>query len=310
MCILKWRYILDILYLRRAHHSNAHRKILKNVFVGTLLLFINYSNGQIEMNIFVNVYDLDDGGNSTGAAMLRGMNMGLHHTGVEIGGHEYSFSAAGVSRTRPQLPEFGLFRERLFMGSYPGVLHEIHDIIAALSTPAGGFGPGMYNVLTKNCNHFSDALCMALLNVHIPDWINRAAGVGSSIANRVAPASSSTPAQQKTEAFLAPGVVAPPSLNRKGAPSESLPLSPIYDPTPDNNGRSWFAGLKSVFSWASCDKPEPTLQAPANHSAEAAGATRNSITTTNNSSKAAQAPDKKKELSAKQKQLLEQLKKS
>jgi hypothetical protein len=243
------------------------------------------------MNIYVNVYDLDDGSGSgsttstSGAAMLRGMNMGLHHTGVEIGGFEYSFSNAGVSRTQPGLPEFGVFREQLLMGNYPGVLHEIHDVIGRLQTFEGGFGPGQYNVLRRNCNHFSDALCYELLRVHIPDWINRAASVGSSVVGNNGNASN-TSSTSSAEKFVAPGVVAPPSLAKRTTSSQAP-----HTFSGTESGSSWFSGLLSVFSWNSSTETAPP---PA----------------TDNCRPQAVNPNGSKQLSEKQKRLLSQLKSS
>jgi PPPDE putative peptidase domain len=41
------------------------------------------------------------------------------------------------------------------------------------------FGPNNYNIITRNCNSFSNAFCMALLNKPIPAWVNRLAYMGS-----------------------------------------------------------------------------------------------------------------------------------
>ena len=35
-----------------------------------------------------------------------------------------------------------------------------------------------YNLLTNNCNHFTNALCEKLTNRSAPTWLNRAAGIG------------------------------------------------------------------------------------------------------------------------------------
>jgi hypothetical protein len=275
------------------------------------------------MNIYVNVYDLHDGG---GASVLREMNMGLHHTGVEIGGYEYSFSASGISRTRPQLPEFGTFREQLLIGTYPGMLHTIHDVVARLETPSGGFGPGQYNILTKNCNHFSDALCFELLGAHIPVWINRAAGVGSYISRGARGSAAPEPPPPPSEKFLAPGVVAAPTLDRKPMSSHqanqtaAAPAAAASSSVPAEGG-GWLSGLMSVFSWggaaaepqpqtpgiASFSKPAPAPSSNANNKPTPTPAAP-SVSATK--SGATDNPAKQKQLTEKQKQILAQLKKS
>lgn len=40
------------------------------------------------------------------------------------------------------------------------------------------FPPGSYHPVSKNCNHFSDALCKELVGAPIPTWINRPARIG------------------------------------------------------------------------------------------------------------------------------------
>ena len=40
---------------------------------------------------------------------------------------------------------------------------------------------GSYDLLARNCNHFSDALCQRLCAKRIPGWVNRAARVGQSV---------------------------------------------------------------------------------------------------------------------------------
>ncbi|CAM9488195.1 unnamed protein product, partial [Laminaria digitata] len=68
------------------------------------------------------------------------------------------------------------FREAVNMGSFsgdPGTLRR------ALDTLGDEFGPDCYNVLTRNCNSFSSALCEELLGKPIPGYVNRLAWMGS-----------------------------------------------------------------------------------------------------------------------------------
>lgn len=73
------------------------------------------------------------------------------------------------------------FREALSMGSFtnePGTLDGVLDSLR------DDFGPDRYNVLTRNCNTFSSALCEELLGKPIPAYVNRLAWMGK--YNRVA----------------------------------------------------------------------------------------------------------------------------
>ena len=54
----------------------------------------------------------------------------------------------------------------------------VHATISRLRTR---FSRGSYDLLTKNCNVFSDALCKELVGKNIPSWINRLARTGNKI---------------------------------------------------------------------------------------------------------------------------------
>ena len=44
------------------------------------------------------------------------------------------------------------------------------------------FGPHRYNILTKNCNHFSNSLVLSLLKKSIPSYVNRLAYIGGCVS--------------------------------------------------------------------------------------------------------------------------------
>jgi hypothetical protein len=161
------------------------------------------------MDVVVHVYDLPEQ-ERTNEAMV-GLGAGFFHTGVLVGDMEYSFSMIGVVRTRPLLPDFGRFRERVEIGRYTGSTTDLAEKIRELSS--GDFRRGLYNVVHKNCNDFSEALCQTLLQKSIPDWINRAARMG----RNVIPASAAEKMQQQQQqqqqnSFIMPGKVAEPTL--------------------------------------------------------------------------------------------------
>ncbi len=52
---------------------------------------------------------------------------------------------------------------------------EIDGIIRAASEEFQGTS---YNILTRNCNHFTAYLCQKLTGKSSPGWLNRAAGIG------------------------------------------------------------------------------------------------------------------------------------
>ena len=202
----------------------------------------------VSIPIIVNVYNLHESN-----SILHTMGTGFYHTGIEINGYEYSFSQAGVLRTRPRLPEFGVLREQLTMGSFEGGMHSINQIISQLRNDA--FQPGAYDVVHLNCNHFSDSFCRASVGRPLPAWINRMASIGSGFAQKQAPTGNSSSA----ETFAAPGKVSEPSLqlgqvhtgNRSvpegasGSERKSGGNSQQVEDTQQDSD----AGFSSIFSW-------------------------------------------------------------
>ena len=133
---------------------------------------------KLTRDIYLNIYDLH-GSNS----LFGHLGLGLYHTGVEIADKEYSFSNQGIARTNPQLPEFGVFKEKIKIGTFNLDMEFLASTLASLA--ATDFSPNTYNIITKNCNHFSNALCISLCGVGIPTWINRAASIGSTLSTNV-----------------------------------------------------------------------------------------------------------------------------
>ncbi len=269
----------------------------------------------VSCEILLNVYDLHDS-NST----LHAMGLGFYHTGVQIRDHEYSFSDIGISRTRPRLPEFGAFREQIVIGTFHRGMGEINNVISMMAR--GQFAPATYNVATLNCNHFSDALCFALLEKNIPAWSNRVAGIGSTILpastlqsvitggnpQTNAPASTTTSAN-KTGAsnngsnFAAPGAVRSPvdPLQQQRNASTMVEGGGVGGGGEGSN--SWMTSIVSWFSGGSNSDSSisPTTPVPGNSSSSSnltrEGGARNAATT-----------GTKKELTDKQKALLQKVK--
>lgn len=124
-----------------------------------------------ERAVFLNVYDLHDSN-----AWLQRIGMGLFHTGVEVGGMEYSFNEAGIFKCTPKrTPPPAVFRESIQIGVHEGSANEVSQIIRELREE---FSPGTYNLVNKNCNAFSNEFCIKLVQTPIPKWVNRLASWG------------------------------------------------------------------------------------------------------------------------------------
>ncbi|CAH1759353.1 11999_t:CDS:10 [Entrophospora sp. SA101] len=100
--------------------------------------------------------------------------IGVFHSGVEILGREYNFGGSDDECT-------GIFELPPRVGP-PNVTYsdydkeEIINIIDELSEEWKG---NTYQLLTRNCNHFTNELCLKLVGKAAPNWINRAARFGS-----------------------------------------------------------------------------------------------------------------------------------
>lgn len=94
-----------------------------------------------------------------------------------IDGREYTFaSEAGIFHHDPKNVPTAKFRETISMGVYNGTTKDLEITIDELKR---SFQGSDYNVLTKNCNCFAEALVQKLLGKSIPGYVNRMAEIGS-----------------------------------------------------------------------------------------------------------------------------------
>lgn len=133
----------------------------------------NYNAGRrkVGTKITLNLYDL-----SPANSYLFPIGMGLHHSGIEIMGSEYTFaSGSGIFSHSPREANGAIFRESIELGLFDGGSRDVDYIISHLR---GDFGGDTYNIISKNCNHFSNSFSLALLNKPIPSYVNRVASIG------------------------------------------------------------------------------------------------------------------------------------
>eukprot|EP00542_Grammatophora_oceanica_P009325 CAMPEP_0194045602 /NCGR_PEP_ID=MMETSP0009_2-20130614/16886_1 /TAXON_ID=210454 /ORGANISM="Grammatophora oceanica, Strain CCMP 410" /LENGTH=281 /DNA_ID=CAMNT_0038690487 /DNA_START=6 /DNA_END=851 /DNA_ORIENTATION=+ len=135
----------------------------------------SYGGGRTRMGtkVFLNVYDL-----SPSNDFLYPIGLGLHHSGVEILGVEYSFaSGAGIFEGTPKEAPGARFREQLFLGVWEGSAADLRRVVAELRETEN-FGSEDYNLVRNNCNSFSNAFVWKLLERRIPAHVNRLADIG------------------------------------------------------------------------------------------------------------------------------------
>jgi hypothetical protein len=100
---------------------------------------------------------------------------------VTVHGSEYSFGAhdhpsSGVFEVEPkQCPGF-IYRCSVFIGRTSLNPLEFREFIQRMASEYHG---GTYHLISKNCNHFTDDLCIRLSGKSIPSWVNRLARLGN-----------------------------------------------------------------------------------------------------------------------------------
>lgn len=130
--------------------------------------------------VIINVYDLLPPGRISSALWFLGTS--LLHSGVVVNGKEYAYGGhdrrgvTGVYWTKPRTePPGGTFRCEILQGFTIAAPAEIDAIVRDASDEFPGTA---YNLLTKNCNHFTSYLCQRLTGRPGPGWLNRAASIG------------------------------------------------------------------------------------------------------------------------------------
>jgi len=235
--------------------------------------------------IVLNIYDIHQSN-----SVLYSVGAGFYHTGVEVNGYEYSFSPNGVVRTRPRLPDFGTLREQKTMGTYNDGMSGINGIISTLRNSR--FQHGAYDMVHLNCNHFSDAFCLATVQQGIPSWVNRMAGMGAMASSK--PSSSGS-----GDKMAAPGVVKAPELPVKKAVPPAANTKQTQT-TPESSSATSHS-IFSWFGWGSSSTGPASAAAPVEEAALVNTSKSAGTATTS-------APGKKKELTEKQKELLAKMK--
>ncbi|PQE25960.1 UPF0326 hag1 protein [Rutstroemia sp. NJR-2017a BBW] len=131
-------------------------------------------------DIVINVYDLLPPGKVS--SVLWTLGTSLLHSGVVINNREYAFGGhdrkgmTGVYWAKPRLePPGGTFKCEILQGFTVSPQAEIDAIIKEASEVFQGTS---YNLLSRNCNHFTSYLCERLTGRPAPGWLNRAASIG------------------------------------------------------------------------------------------------------------------------------------
>jgi deubiquitinase DESI2 len=127
------------------------------------------------------------------------------------------------------VPGQAKYRESVELGVFTGTTREFDRILDDLKAEFLG---NSYNLLTRNCNHFANALVMQLLNKPIPGYVNRLANLGGMISCLFPPQLlTDAPVDQQQGGSGSGGgsssgfqVIAPRNRNRESVAMKSEPL--------------------------------------------------------------------------------------
>jgi hypothetical protein len=100
---------------------------------------------------------------------------------VTVHGSEYSFGAhdhpsSGVFEVEPKNCPGFIYRCSIFIGHTNLNPLEFREFIQRMASEYHG---DTYHLISKNCNHFTDDICIRLAGKSIPCWVNRLARLGN-----------------------------------------------------------------------------------------------------------------------------------
>lgn len=125
--------------------------------------------------VYLNVYDLTP---INGYAYWLGL--GVYHSGVQVHGVEYAFGAhdhstTGIFEVEPKLCPGFTFRKSILIGRTDLGPKDVRSLMEKMAEDYSG---NTYHLITKNCNHFCNDVCLKLTGKPIPRWVNRLARLG------------------------------------------------------------------------------------------------------------------------------------
>ncbi|CAM6037781.1 unnamed protein product [Sphagnum compactum] len=138
--------------------------------------------------VVLHVYDVTNSGSGRANAMIQRLNKilrdgmgigGIFHGAIQVCDEEWSFGycefGTGVFCCTPTMNPMYTHRESIVLGHMLLSRRRVGQILSELSREWNG---SSYDPLSRNCNHFCDALCERLGVQKLPLWVNRFANAG------------------------------------------------------------------------------------------------------------------------------------
>ena len=165
-CIFLINNILSGYYpLKKANTQNYK---MNNIYNKNLPLKIQNNNNINNNRVIVYLYDLTQGFIPELSLLLLGKQInGIWHTGICVFGYEYYYGG-GIQRTSPKKSPYGLPVKEIDFGFTMKSKESFEQYLKSINNE---FKKENYNLLTHNCNHFTDASLMYLTGKHLPEKI-------------------------------------------------------------------------------------------------------------------------------------------
>mmetsp|Transcript_124416 Transcript_124416/g.387353 ORF Transcript_124416/g.387353 Transcript_124416/m.387353 type:complete len:244 (+) Transcript_124416:115-846(+) len=115
--------------------------------------------------------------------LLRAVGTGAFHTGVEVYGKEWSFGftndgSSGIFACQPRRCKTHAYRESVRLGDTSLSQLQVERMLLELADSWRGVH---YDVLRRNCTHFSEELCQKLGVGPVPAWVGNIALAGRTV---------------------------------------------------------------------------------------------------------------------------------
>eukprot|EP00928_Gymnodinium_smaydae_P078994 TRINITY_DN63026_c0_g1_i1.p1 TRINITY_DN63026_c0_g1~~TRINITY_DN63026_c0_g1_i1.p1 ORF type:complete len:635 (+),score=150.12 TRINITY_DN63026_c0_g1_i1:128-2032(+) len=131
--------------------------------------FMAYCLGRRKQEVTLNLYDLSRGVADAASEFVVGEKLeGIWHTGLVVFGKEYYYGKDTVY-DEAGATSFGKPTRTVHLGYTLWRQQELHEYVVSELKPL--FHRGTYDVITNNCNHFSDRVAMYLVGRHVPDEV-------------------------------------------------------------------------------------------------------------------------------------------
>jgi len=95
--------------------------------------------------------------------------------GVEYGFGAHEHDTTGIFEVQPRHCPGFTFRKSIFIGTTDLGPKDVRAFMEKLAQEYSG---NTYHLISKNCNHFCNDVCLKLTGKSIPRWVNRLARLG------------------------------------------------------------------------------------------------------------------------------------